>query len=71
MVTEKTIRSINIEFDKKSYRTASSKRADIESNFPIMKNVQCKPIVLLFYGNSGIGKTETAQFLTEQIGERY
>ena len=33
-----------------------------------MNNVQCKPIVLLFYGNSGIGKTETAQFLTEQIG---
>ena len=25
-------------------------------------------VVLLFYGNSGIGKTETAQFLTEKIG---
>ncbi len=24
--------------------------------------------MLLFYGNSGIGKTETAQFLTEKIG---
>ena len=28
-----------------------------------------KPIVLMFYGNSGIGKTETAKFLSEILGQ--
>ena len=68
MVTEKTIRSINIEFDKRVIGQQAVKEQILKAIFPIMNNVQCKPIVLLFYGNSGIGKTETAQFLTEQIG---
>jgi len=29
-----------------------------------------KPIVLMFYGNSGIGKTETAKFLSGIIGQK-
>lgn len=68
MVTKKTIRSINIEFDKRVIGQQAVKEQILKAIFPIMNNVQCKPIVLLFYGNSGIGKTETAQFLTEQIG---
>ena len=71
MVTEKTIRSINIEFDKRVIGQQAVKEQILKAIFPIMNNVQCKPIVLLFYGNSGIGKTETAQFLTEQIGGKY
>ena len=60
--------SVNIEFDKRVIGQQAVKEQILKAIFPIMKNVQCKPIVLLFYGNSGIGKTETAQFLTEQIG---
>jgi len=29
-----------------------------------------KPIVLMFYGNSGIGKTETAKFLSRILGQK-
>ena len=29
-----------------------------------------KPIVLMFYGNSGIGKTETAKFLSKILGQK-
>ena len=58
MVTEKTIRSINIEFDKRVIGQQAVKEQILKAIFPIMNNVQCKPIVLLFYGNSGIGKTD-------------
>ncbi len=68
MVTEETIRKINSEFDKRVIGQQKVKEQILKSIFPIMNNAQCKPVVLLFYGNSGIGKTETAQFLTEQIG---
>ena len=68
MVTEEIIRGINIEFDKRVIGQQAVKEQILKSIFPIMNNAQCKPVVLLFYGNSGIGKAETAQFLTEQIG---
>lgn len=33
-----------------------------------MDNRQNKPVVILFYGDSGLGKTETVQYLTELLG---
>ena len=68
VITEKTIKEINADFDKRIIGQQSVKEQILKSIFPIMNNVQYKPVVLLFYGNSGIGKTETAQFLTEKIG---
>ena len=68
MITEKTIKEINADFDKRIIGQQSVKEQILKSIFPIMNNVQYKPVVLLFYGNSGIGKTETAQFLIEKIG---
>ena len=62
MVTEKTIRSINIEFDKRVIGQQAVKEQILKAIFPIMNNVQCKPIVLLFYGNSGIGKLKRHSF---------
>ena len=70
MVTEKTIRSINIEFDKRVIGQQAVKEQILKAIFPIMKNVQCKPIVLLFYGNSGIGgKILRKQFSMYQNNE--
>lgn len=69
-VTEKTIREIYTEFDERIIGQQSVKEQILKTIFPITNNVQCKPVVLLFYGNSGIGKTETAQFITEKVGGR-
>ena len=33
-----------------------------------MDNKQNKPVVILFYGDSGLGKTETVQYVTELLG---
>ena len=67
-ITKQTILDIDHEFDQRIIGQESVKIQLLKAIFPIMDNVQQKPVVLLFYGNSGIGKTETAQFLTEKIG---
>jgi ATP-dependent Clp protease ATP-binding subunit ClpA len=38
--------------------------------YPLMTNaVNRKPVVMMFYGNSGIGKTETAKFISKILGQ--
>lgn len=36
--------------------------------YPLTNDQRRKPVVLMFYGPSGVGKTETAQFLNELLG---
>ena len=36
--------------------------------YPLTNDQRRKPVVLMFYGPSGVGKTETAQFLSELLG---
>lgn len=44
-------------------------RDEISANlYSMLKNSNKKPLVLLFYGDSGIGKTETAKFLSKLTG---
>lgn len=68
IVTEETIRTINDEFDNRIIGQELVKMQLLKTIYPIVDNVQVKPVVILFYGCSGLGKTETAQFLTEKIG---
>lgn len=38
--------------------------------YPLMSKFQNKkPVVIMFYGNSGIGKTETAKFISKILGQ--
>lgn len=38
--------------------------------YPLMNNIKNKkPVVIMFYGNSGIGKTETAKFISKILGQ--
>jgi len=36
--------------------------------YPLMNDKRKKPVVLMFYGPSGVGKTETVQFFNELLG---
>ncbi|WP_438846574.1 AAA family ATPase [Enterococcus sp. AZ045] len=41
----------------------------IQSLFPLTLTTREKPVVLMFYGKSGIGKTETAKYLADVVKE--
>lgn len=41
----------------------------LQALFPLTSGKRKKPVVILFYGNTGLGKTETAQLICNIIGE--
>lgn len=47
----------------------SARQAINRMLYQFLKTPNKKPIVLMFYGKSGVGKTETAKFLSEILGE--
>lgn len=62
---------INSKFNERIIGQEKVKKLLLTSLYPLIKNdYSGKPIILLFYGNSGIGKTETAVFLSEILGEK-
>ena len=62
---------INNTFDDKIIGQDQVKKDLLNSFYSFLKKYNNnKPIVLMFYGNSGIGKTETAKFLSEILGQK-
>lgn len=68
IIDDNCIRTINDNFINRIIGQDAVKQQLLKTIYPVMNNIQCKPVVMLFYGSSGLGKTETAQFLTEVIG---
>ena len=68
VIDENSIRTINDSFSNRIIGQEQVKQQLLKAIYPVMNNVQSKPVVILFYGSSGLGKTETAQFLTEIVG---
>ena len=61
---------INDEFNQRIIGQNHVKDELLTSLYDLLKGYNNdKPICLLFYGPSGVGKTETAKFLSEIIGE--
>jgi ATP-dependent Clp protease ATP-binding subunit ClpA len=67
-LSEDNIYKINKMFDQKIIGQDSVKKQLLVSIFPLLKSYFNKPIVILFYGPSGVGKTETAKYLSEILG---
>ncbi len=67
-ITADVIKTINRDFSKKIMGQEAAKEALLKAIYPIMNNQQEKPVVILFYGQSGIGKTETAHYLSNTVG---
>ena len=61
---------IDEKFDNKIIGQTKVKKRLLISLYPLMSdNGNHKPVVMMFYGNSGIGKTETAKFISKILGQ--
>ena len=68
-LTTSHLLKINEEYDNKIIGQEDVKLELLQALFPLTMKYRQKPVVLLFYGKSGIGKTETAKYLAQIIGE--
>ncbi len=62
-ITKSVMQRINKEYSDDIVGQENVKQEILTSLYPLMNKANNKPVVMLFYGPSGIGKTETAQFL--------
>lgn len=67
-IDENKIREINSNFDAKIIGQPRAKRSLLRALVHLTNGKQKKPAVILFYGPSGVGKTETAKYLAEVMG---
>jgi ATP-dependent Clp protease ATP-binding subunit ClpA len=67
-ITKSKILEINNEYSNVIIGQELVKKKLLKSLFPLTRNSYQKPIILLFYGPSGVGKTETAKFLSFKLG---
>lgn len=67
-INAQALKRIDKEFDDKIVGQKAVKSELLKALFPAIQKKQNKPITILFYGNSGVGKTETANFLAEILG---
>lgn len=66
-ITKAVIQKFNKEYDDKFIGQEKAKGEVLQSLYPLMNDKQKKPAVVLFYGDTGIGKTETANYLSELL----
>ena len=66
-VTAELIRKINKEYSSRIIGQDIVKGNLLNALYPLIDNKQEKPVVMLLYGNSGLGKTETAQYIAELL----
>ncbi len=65
------LKDLNSTFSDKIIGQEPVKRKLLTSFYPLVKGTNDKrPVVLLFYGPSGVGKTETAKFISNLLGQK-
>lgn len=68
VVTRKTLVEIHDRFANHLIGQESVKDTLLAALYPLTSAGRKKPVVLMFYGPSGVGKTETAQFVNGLLG---
>ncbi|WP_050613674.1 AAA family ATPase [Bacillus testis] len=68
-VSEEKLVKIESEFDDFLIGQITAKKKIIRNLLKLLIRTNNKPLVLMLYGNPGIGKTETAKFLAKQLNE--
>lgn len=66
-IDEGIIKKFNNEYGEKIIGQAKVKMEILQAIYPLINGKQKKPVTILFYGDSGLGKTETAQYLSELL----
>lgn len=66
-IDESIIRKFYKEYDKRIIGQTKAKTEILQAIYPLIAGKQKKPVTILFYGESGLGKTETAQYLSELL----
>ena len=66
-ITKTIVQQFYNGYDDKIIGQEIAKMKVLQALYPLMDNKQKKPMVILFYGDSGIGKTETAHYLAELL----
>lgn len=70
-IKKKFLKDINEKFDEKIIGQIQVKERLLTTLYSLTKSKNSRKIcVLLFYGPSGVGKTETAKFLSELMGNK-
>ena len=70
-LTKKDFLKINNEFDNRIIGQEKAKKKILIALYPLINGYNNrKPITLMFYGKSGVGKTETAKFISDILGEK-
>lgn len=63
------LKKVHCAFSSKIIGQEEVKSYLLTALYPLCKKTFTKPIVLMFYGPTGVGKTETAKFLSEILDE--
>ena len=66
-IDEAIIRKFNKEYTERIIGQTKVKMEVLQAIYPLIDGRQKKPVIMLFYGDSGLGKTETAQYLSELL----
>lgn len=68
-VSKESISQVKQDFDKSIVGQISAKEKIIRNLLKLLIRINNKPLVIMLYGNPGIGKTETAKFLAKTLDE--
>lgn len=66
-IDENILQTFNSKYDDIIIGQESVKTKVLQAIYPLMSDSQRKPVVVLFFGDTGIGKTETANYLAKLL----
>ena len=62
------IQTFNSQYSERVIGQERAKKKLLQAIYPLVDGKQSKPVVILLYGDSGLGKTESAQYMAELMG---
>lgn len=67
-VTPETLKRFDAEFGDRMVGQAKARERLLAALYPLTRQMRATPAVVMFYGPSGVGKTQTAQFVNGLLG---
>ena len=67
-VSKEMIQTFNSQYSERVIGQERAKKKLLQAIYPLVDGKQSKPVVILLYGDSGLGKMESAQYMAELMG---